>query len=190
MTLDEETYPAHKGTYLAVTKLVVDWNAGTASADPTFDQFTCGKVVSDFTSTDVLTGLQTNASTGIKWVAGVKHPTFDWDIYNIPADYAAVDAALTKVNGLNKSEYKNFSAVEDAVKAVDRTKSKAEQAEVDAMAKAIEDAIAALEKETSVFRRLLCSGAEAGDHNRRGRQDRSYGPWQYLGDHTGRGHAD
>lgn len=146
VTLDEETYPAHKGTYLAVTKLVVDLNAGTASADPTFDQFACGKVVSDFTSTDVLTGLQTNASTGITWVAGVKHLTFDWDIYNIPADNAAVDAALAKVNDLNKSEYKNFSAVEDAVKLVDRTKSKAQQAEVDAMAKAIEDALAALEK--------------------------------------------
>ena len=146
VTLDEETYPAHKATYLAVTKLVVDWSTGTASADPTFDQFTCGKVISDFTSADVLTGLQTNASEGIRWVAGVKHPTFVWDIYNIPADYAAVDAALTKVNGLNKSEYKNFSAVEDAVKAVNRTKSKAQQEEVDAMAKAIEDALAALEK--------------------------------------------
>ena len=105
-----------------------------------------GTAISDFTSADVLTGLQTNASTGITWVAGVKHPTFVWDIYNIPADYTAVDAVLTKVNGLNKSEYKNFSAVEDAVKAVDRTKSKAQQAEVDAMAKAIEDALAALEK--------------------------------------------
>lgn len=105
-----------------------------------------GTAVSDFTSADVLTGLQTNASTGITWVVGVKHPTFGWDIYNIPADYAAVDAALTKVNGLNKSEYKNFSAVEDAVKAVDRTKSKAQQEEVDAMAKAIEDALAILEK--------------------------------------------
>ena len=82
----------------------------------------------------------------LAWVVGVKHPTFGWDIYNIPADYAAVDAALTKVNGLNKSEYKNFSAVEDAVKAVDRTKSKAQQEEVDAMAKAIEDALAILEK--------------------------------------------
>ena len=105
-----------------------------------------GVAVSDFTSADVLTGLQKNAGADIKWVAGIKHPTFDWDIYNIPADYAAVDAALTKVNGLNKSEYKNFSAVEEAVKAVDRTKSKAQQEEVDAMAKAIEDAIAALEK--------------------------------------------
>ena len=105
-----------------------------------------GTAVSDFASEDVLTGLQTNASQGITWVVGVKHPTFGWDVYNIPADYAAVDAALTKVNDLNKSEYKNFSAVEDAVKAVNRTKSKAQQEEVDAMAKAIEDAIAALEK--------------------------------------------
>ena len=105
-----------------------------------------GVAVSDFTSADVLTGLQKNAGADIKWVAGIKHPTFGWDVYNIPADYTAVDAALTKVNGLNKSEYKSFSEVENAVKAVDRTKSKAQQKEVDAMAKAIEDAIAALKK--------------------------------------------
>lgn len=63
-----------------------------------------------------------------------------------PADYSKVDEAIAKADALNKDEYKDFSAVEAAVKAVDRTKSKAEQAEVDAMAKAIEDAIAALEK--------------------------------------------
>ena len=63
-----------------------------------------------------------------------------------PADYSKVDEAIAKADALNKDEYKNFSAVEAAVNAVDRTKSKAEQAEVDAMATAIENAIAALEK--------------------------------------------
>ena len=43
VTLDEETYPDNKGNYLAVAKLVVDWDAGTASADPTFDQSSCGR---------------------------------------------------------------------------------------------------------------------------------------------------
>ena len=62
------------------------------------------------------------------------------------ADYTKVDAAIAKANALNKDEYKNFSAVEAAVNAVVRDKNITEQSEVDAMAKAIEDAIAALEK--------------------------------------------
>ena len=39
-----------------------------------------GTAVSDFTSADVLTGLNMNAAEGIKWVAGIKHPTFVWDM--------------------------------------------------------------------------------------------------------------
>ena len=146
VTLDEETYPDNKGNYLAVAKLVVDWDAGTAGADPTFDQSSCGTAVSNFTSADVLAGLQTNAGAGVEWVAGIGHPTFVWDDNNIPADYTKVDAAIAKANALNKDNYKDFSAVETAVKAVVRDKNITEQSEVDAMAKAIEDAIAALEK--------------------------------------------
>lgn len=56
-----------------------------------------------------------------------------------------MDAALAKVNALNGDLYKNFSDVMAAVNAVDRDKSFKEQADVDAMAKAIEDALAALE---------------------------------------------
>ena len=62
------------------------------------------------------------------------------------ADYTKVDAAIAKANALNKDEYKDFSTVEAAVKAVVRGKNITEQSEVDKMAKAIEDAIAALEK--------------------------------------------
>ena len=62
------------------------------------------------------------------------------------ADYTKVDAAIAKANALNKDNYKDFSGVETAVKAVVRGKNITEQTEVDAMAKAIEDAIAALEK--------------------------------------------
>lgn len=61
------------------------------------------------------------------------------------ADYTAVDAALAKVKALNGDLYKNFSDVTAAVNAVDRDKSFKEQADVDAMVKAIEDALAALE---------------------------------------------
>ena len=103
-----------------------------------------GTAVSDFKSADVLTGLQTNAGEGIEWVAGIKHPTFAWDKRNISADYTKVDEAIAAAKAIDGSHYTNYDAVEAAVNAVDRTKSKAEQDKVDAMAKTITDAIAAL----------------------------------------------
>ena len=108
-----------------------------------------GTAVSDFTSADVLTGLNTNAAEGIEWVAGIKHPTFEWDKWHISADYSAVDAAIAKANALKKDDYKDFSAVEPAINAVVRDKNIMEQSEVDKMAKAIEDAIVALVKKPS-----------------------------------------
>lgn len=63
----------------------------------------------------------------------------------LPADYTKVDEAIAKANALNKDNYKDFSAVEAAVNAVVRDKNITEQSEVDAMAQAIEDAIAALQ---------------------------------------------
>ena len=62
----------------------------------------------------------------------------------LPADYTKVDEAIAKANALNKDEYKDFTAVETAINAVERDKNITEQDEVDAMAKAIEDAMAAL----------------------------------------------
>ena len=61
------------------------------------------------------------------------------------ADYTKVDAAIAKANALNKNYYKDFSAVEAAVKAVVRGKDITKQTEVDAMAKAIDDAISVLQ---------------------------------------------
>ena len=60
------------------------------------------------------------------------------------ADYTEVDKAIEKANKLNKENYKDFSKVEDAIKTVVRSKNITEQDEVDAMAKAINDAINAL----------------------------------------------
>ena len=65
-----------------------------------------------------------------------------------PADYSAVDAAIEKATALNENDYVDFSAVKAALDAVARGKNITEQAEVDAMAKAIEDAIAALVKKS------------------------------------------
>ncbi len=60
------------------------------------------------------------------------------------ADYTEVDKAIEKANKLNKDNYEDFSKVEDAINAVVRDKNITQQAEVDAMAKAINDAIGAL----------------------------------------------
>ena len=60
------------------------------------------------------------------------------------ADYTEVDKAIEKANKLNKDNYEDFSKVEDAIKIVVRNKNITEQDEVDAMAKAINDAIDAL----------------------------------------------
>ena len=62
----------------------------------------------------------------------------------LPADYTKVDAAIAKANALEKDNYKDFSAVEEAINAVVRDKNITEQDEVDAMAQAIENAITAL----------------------------------------------
>lgn len=136
-------------TYVAVVKLVVDWDSMTAGADPNFDQSSCGNAVSDFKSADVLEGLQAHQGTDIKWVAGIKHPTFKWDKRNISADYTEVDKAIAEAEALRGGRYTNYDAVEAAVNAVDRNKSVLEQADVDQMAKNIRDAIAALKKKKS-----------------------------------------
>ena len=108
-----------------------------------------GTAVTDFTSADVLAGLRTNAGAGVEWVAGIGHPTFAWDEWHISADYSAVDAAITAAKAIDSNLYSNYAGVEKAIDAVDRTKSKAEQTKVDAMAQAINNAIAALEKKPS-----------------------------------------
>lgn len=64
----------------------------------------------------------------------------------IAADYSAVDAAIEKANALNPEDYVDFSGVTAAIEAVDRELMSDDQTKVDAMAKAIEDAIAALVK--------------------------------------------
>ena len=69
----------------------------------------------------------------------------------LPADYTKVDEAIANANALNKDAYTDFTAVETAINAVVRDKNITEQDKVDAMAKAIEDAMAALvEKPTEV----------------------------------------
>ena len=118
------------GKIVATSCFYYDANNATVNADgaesKTSEEFTDGTVAK---------------ALGAAFAQGKLYPVFATD----PADYTAVDAAIAKANALNKDNYKDFSAVEAAVNAVDRNKKIAEQSEVDAMAKAIEDAIAALQ---------------------------------------------
>ena len=108
-----------------------------------------GTATNDFNSDDVLVGLQAKAGSDVEWVSGIGHPTFAWDDNNILADYTAVNEAIAAAEKFDKTLYSNYADVEAAINAVDRTKSKAEQAEVDAMAQAIEKAINALVRKSS-----------------------------------------
>ena len=89
----------------------------------------------------------------------------------LPADYSKVDAAIDKAKALNKDEYKDFTAVEAAVNAVVRDKNITEQSEVDAMAKAIEDAIAALQYKDADYTKVDAAIAKANALNKNDYKD-------------------
>ena len=122
------------GEIVATSCFYYDANNATVNADgaesKTSEEFTDGTVAN---------------LLGEAFAQGKLYPVFATD----PADYSEVDAAIAKANALNKDNYKDFSAVEAAVNAVVRDKNITEQSKVDAMAKAIEDAIAALVKKPS-----------------------------------------
>ena len=104
---------------------------------------------------------------GDAFAQGKLYPVFTTD----PADYTKVDAAITQVNALNKDNYKNFSAVEAAVNAVDRDKKIAEQPAVDAMAEAIEHAIADLQYKDADYTKVDAAIAKANALNKNSYQD-------------------
>ena len=87
------------------------------------------------------------------------------------ADYTKVDAAIAKANALNKDDYKDFSAVESAINAVVRDKNITEQSEVDKMAKAIEDAIAALKYKDADYTKVDAAIAKANALNKNDYKD-------------------
>lgn len=107
--------------------------------------FDCGTPTADFKADSVLQGLRANAQSGVEWVTGFEHPTFAWDLRGIPADYTAVETAKNKAPGdLNLYTPATADALTQALNQVVAGKSKAEQAAVDAMAQAIDTALAAL----------------------------------------------
>ena len=99
---------------------------------------------------------------GEAFAQGKLYPVFATD----PADYSAVDAAIEKANALNESDYKDFAAVKAVLDAVVRDKKIAEQSEVDAMAQAIEDAIAALQYKGADYTKVDAAIAKANALNK------------------------
>ena len=103
-------------------------------------------------------------------VAGLLGEAFaqvgDYPKINGPADYSSVNAAIAKANALIKDDYKDFSSVESAINSVVQGKTLAEQAEVDAMAKAIEDAIAALQYKDADYTKVDAAIAKANALNK------------------------
>lgn len=77
------------------------------------------------------------------------------------ADYSKVNEAIAKADQLKEEEYKDFTAVEAAMGAVDYTKSFLEQATVDGYAEAIERAIAALEYKDADYSKVDAAVAKA-----------------------------
>ena len=125
-----------------------------------------GTAVTDFTSADVLAGLKNNAGAGVEWVAGINHPTFSWDSRNIPADYTAVNGAIASAEAIDGSLYANYGDVEAAINNVDRSKNKMQQADVDAMAQAIENAITALQYKDADYTKVDEAIAKANALNK------------------------
>ena len=103
-------------------------------------------------------------------VAGLLGEAFaqvgDYPKINGPADYSSVDAAIAKANALEKDNYKDFSAVEEAINAVVRDKNITEQDEVDAMAQAIENAITALQYKDADYTKVDEAIAKANALNK------------------------
>lgn len=75
---------------------------------------------------------------------------FDATYYTAVADYTSVYKAMEEAAKYDADKYENFDAVNKAIAAVDGSKKSAQQTEVEAMAKAINDAIGALVEKSEV----------------------------------------
>ena len=139
------------GKVVATSCFYYDVNDATVNAEgavsKTVDEFADGTVAN---------------LLGEAFAQGKLYPVFATD----PADYSAVDAAIEKANALNESDYKDFAAVKAVLDAVVRDKKIAEQSEVDAMAKAIEDAIAALQYKDADYTKVDAAIAKANELNK------------------------
>ena len=156
-------YKGSENGYRIITKL----DKGSLAIDTNFDPTPCAKAITDFTNNDILVSLQNNASQGVVWVEGIEHPTFSWDLKNRLADYTSVNAALDKVpQDISVYTDETVSVLKRAIDSIDTSLSAADQSKVDDMAKAIEDAIGALEYKNADYSKVDAAIAKANDLNK------------------------
>lgn len=161
-------YKESDNGYHVITKL----DKGSLAIDTSFDPTPCAKAITDFTDNDILVSLQNNASQGVVWVEGIEHPTFSWDLTNRLADYTAVNVALDKVpQDISVYTDETVSVLKQAIDSVDTSLSAAEQSKVDAMAQAIEDAIAALQYKDADYTKVDAAIAKANALNKNDYKD-------------------
>ena len=156
-------YKVSDNAYRVITKL----DKGNLAIDTNFDPTPCAKAITDFKNNDILVSLQSNASQGVEWVEGIEHPTFSWDLSNRLADYTAVNAALDKVpQDISVYTDETVSVLKHAIDSIDTSLSAADQSKVDEMAKAIEDAIVALEYKNADYSKVDAAIEKANDLNK------------------------
>ena len=146
---------------IVVTSHVYYYDANDAKVNDEELENAVSKTVDEFADGTVAEAL------GDVFAQGKLYPVFASD----PADYTAVDAAIAKAKALNKSDYTDFSAVDNAVNAVVRGEKIANQSAVDAMAKAIEDAIDALQYKNADYTKVDAAIAKANALNKNDYKD-------------------
>ncbi|WP_285946250.1 hypothetical protein [Thomasclavelia cocleata] len=125
--------PLYSSDYWVPLMTIGDKNIGVQEI-PSLNQYV--------TAVDVLLG-KNNLETGI--AIATLYKGYGTEAIN-------VDETIAKTEKLNKDNYKDFSKVETAIDGVVRGKNITQQDEVDAMVKAINDAIIALEKKDEIVK--------------------------------------
>ena len=130
------------GTILSNRSVAPEGDTVTITANPDTNYQLKADSVKVYKTDDSATAVKVTNNTFVM-------PSYDVTITAefeiLPADYSKVNDAVTKANGLNKDLYKDFSGVEEALANVVYDLDITHQTAVDTMAKAIEDAINALE---------------------------------------------
>ena len=158
---------------MAVVRLVVDWSTGTASADPNFDEQICGHAVSDFSDPAVLAELNENAQTENLWALGISgYPVFASQTNLIRGDYSKVEEAKAKVPAdLSLYSDETVAALQKVLNGINYDMSIDEQAEIDALVKPIEDAVASLVYKDADYSKVDAAIAKAESLNKKDYKD-------------------
>ncbi|MCD8344403.1 MAG: leucine-rich repeat domain-containing protein, partial [Oscillospiraceae bacterium] len=140
ITLSQTVVAATGEHEYEVSAIVWNYEDGTATVKclecgeyHTFDATVTSKNVLGQTTYTITTTINGTEYTDTK--------TTGTSLMMVQASYSAVTAAIEKANSLNPDDYENFSAVTDAINAVDWSLNVLNQKQVNSYAEAIEEAI-------------------------------------------------